>query len=452
MENKIKIAVVDDERIIRVTLGDDLRDNGFDVREFSNAEAVLGSLHEYRPDIIVTDLKMQGIDGLELLSKIKKTNPEITVIVMTAFGTVDNAVEAMKNGAYDYITKPFKLDEILLIIERINELNLVKKENKILRGHIEGKYDLSAYIGENETNKELFDLIKLVAEKDTTVLITGETGTGKEHVTNIIHYNSARKKQPLVKVSCAILSREIIESELFGHVKGAFTGAEQDKKGRFELANNGTLYLDDVDDIPLDLQVKLLRVLQEKEIERVGSATSIKINIRLIASTKKNLSQMVKDGKFREDLFYRLNIFPIILQPLRERKKDIRKLLQHFINKYAQGKEILIEDEVVKLLNDYSWPGNVRELKNISERLVILASDGKIELQHIPSEVRNQKFVDLCSIIGTKKLEQTLSEVEILFIKLALEKNKNNKSKAAEMLGIPLSTLRSKMEKHSIVI
>ena len=452
MENKIKIAVVDDERIIRVTLGDDLRDNGFDVREFSNAEAVLGSLHEYRPDIIVTDLKMQGIDGLELLSKIKKTNPEITVIVMTAFGTVDNAVEAMKNRTYYYITKPFKLDEILLIIERINELNLVKKENKILRGHIEGKYDLSAYIGENETNKELFDLIKLVAEKDTTVLITGETGTGKEHVTNIIHYNSARKKQPLVKVSCAILSREIIESELFGHVKGAFTGAEQDKKGRFELANNGTLYLDDVDDIPLDLQVKLLRVLQEKEIERVGSATSIKINIRLIASTKKNLSQMVKDGKFREDLFYRLNIFPIILQPLRERKKDIRKLLQHFINKYAQGKEILIEDEVVKLLNDYSWPGNVRELKNISERLVILASDGKIELQHIPSEVRNQKFVDLCSIIGTKKLEQTLSEVEILFIKLALEKNKNNKSKAAEMLGIPLSTLRSKMEKHSIVI
>ena len=200
--------------------------------------------------------------------------------------------------------------------------------------------------------------------------------------TNIIHYNSVRKKQPLVKVSCAILSREIFESELFGHVKGAFTGADQDKKGRFELASGGTLYLDDVDDIPLDLQVKLLRVLQEKEIERVGSSTPLKTNIRLIASTKKNLRQMVKEGKFREDLFYRLNIFPIVLQPLRDRKKDIKKLLQHYIDKYSQGKEIVISDEVLKLLNEYNWPGNVRELKNISERMVILASDGKIELQY----------------------------------------------------------------------
>ncbi len=450
MENKTKIAVVEDERIIRVTLADDLRDQGFDVREFSNAESVFISMEEYCPEIIITDLKMPGMDGLELLSKIKKTKPEITVVVMTAFGTVDNAVEAMKNGAYDYITKPFKLEEILLIIERINELNSVKKENKVLRNQIESKYDLSAYIGENETNKELFDLIKLIAEKDTTVLINGETGTGKEHVTNIIHYNSARKKQPLIKVSCAILSREIFESELFGHVKGAFTGADQDKKGRFESANGGTLYLDDIDDIPLDLQVKLLRVLQEKEIERVGSSIPIKINIRLIVSTKKDLRLMVNEGKFREDLFYRLNVFPIYLQPLRERKKDIKKLLDHYVNKYSQGKELVISNEVYKLLNDYSWRGNVRELKNISERMVIIADAGKIEIQHVPSEIRNYKFADLCSIIGTKNLEQTLSEVEISSIKFALEKNKNNKSKAAEMLGIPLSTLRSKMEKHSI--
>lgn len=450
MENKIKIAVVDDERIIRVTLADDLNDHGFNAREFSNAESLLASFREYHPDIVITDLKMQGIDGLELLSRIKKSNPEIAVILITAFGTVDNAVEAMKNGAYDYVTKPFKLDEILLIIERINELNLVKKENKILRGHFEGKYDLSAYIGETETNKELFNLIQLVAEKDTTVLITGETGTGKEHVTNIIHYNSTRKKQPLVKVSCAILSREIVESELFGHVKGAFTGAEQDKKGRFELANGGTLYLDDVDDIPLSLQVKLLRVLQEKEVERVGSSSPIKINIRLIASTKKDLRQMVNEGKFREDLFYRLNIFPINLQPLRERKKDIQKLLQHYVNRYSQGKEILICDEVFQLLNEYNWPGNVRELKNISERMVILSSEGEIELQHVPSEIRNKKLIDLYAIIGTKSLEQTLSDVETASIKMALEQSKNNKSKAAEKLGIPLSTLRSKMEKYSM--
>lgn len=451
MKKNLKIMVVDDERILRVTIADDLKDAGYIVREFADANGALASLREFEPNIVITDVKMPGMSGIELLSKIKGYNPEIAVIVMTAYGTIETAVQTMKLGAYDYLLKPFVKDEILLMMERICELHTVKSENKILRKNIEQKFDLSTYIGETDTNKELFNLIKLVAEKDSTVLINGETGTGKEHITNIIHYNSQRKNKPLIKVSCAILSREIFESELFGHVKGAFTGADQDKKGRFELADGGTLYLDDIDDIPLDLQVKLLRVLQENEIEKVGSSTTIKIDIRLIASTKKNLRQMVKEGKFREDLYYRLNIFPIHLLPLRERKKDIKTIFSHYVQKYLNNPEAKIESEVFSVLEKYPWPGNIRELKNIAERMVILSSnDDTIEVKHIPIGIRNPIGTDVNKMIGDKTLEETLSEIEIASIKLALEKAKQNKTKAAELLGIPPSTLRTKMDKYKI--
>jgi DNA-binding NtrC family response regulator len=448
---KLKIMVVDDERILRVTIADDLKDAGYMVREFADANGALNGLREFEPDVVITDIKMAGMSGIELLSKIKSFNPEIAVVVMTAHGTVETAVQAMKLGAYDYLLKPFLTDEILLILDRICELYSIKNENKVLRKSIEQKFDFSSFIGESENNQDLFHLIKLVAEKDSTVLLTGETGTGKEHITNIIHFNSQRKNKPFVKVSCAILSREIFESELFGHVKGAFTGADQDKKGRFEMADTGTLYLDDIDDIPLDLQVKLLRVLQESEIEKVGSSSTIKIDIRLIASTKKNLLQLVKEGTFREDLYYRLNIFPINLLPLRERKKDTKIIFKHFIQKFSENKILPVSEDVFDRLFKYSWPGNIRELKNIAERMVILASnDEVIGLKHIPLEIKNDSLSAIHNIIGTKPLEETLSEIEIASINFALEKSNQNKSKAAEILGIPPSTLRTKMLKHNI--
>jgi two-component system, NtrC family, response regulator len=450
MNKKAKIWVVDDEKIIRVTLSDDLRDAGYDVREFSNAGSVFQILPEETPDVIITDLKMPGIDGIELLVKIKQIKPEITIIVMTAYGTVENAVKAMKLGAYDYMTKPFDKEEVLLMLDRIIEVDSIRKENKILRKKIGKQYDFSSYVGDLELNNELFELLQMVADKDSTVLVTGETGTGKELITNILHYNSCRKAKPFVKVSCAILSREIFESELFGHVKGAFTGAESDKLGRFEMANGGTLYLDDIDDIPYDLQVKLLRALEEREIERVGSSQTIPIDVRVIASTKKDLRNLASKGKFREDLFYRLNVFPINLIPLRERKKDISKILAYYLNHFSNGTQYKINPSAISCLMDYQWPGNVRELKNIAERLTIMAGDGKIELSHIPLEVRNNQQIEINPLSNDKPLNELLAEVEFLAIQGALEKSKYNKSKAAELLRIPPSTLRTKMDKYNM--
>lgn len=451
MDKKAKVWIVDDERIIRITLADDLRDAGFRVKEFADPIAVLTALREEIPEIIITDLKMPNLDGIELLNKIKEFDKNIQVIVMTAHGSIENAVDAMKLGAYDYILKPFQTEEIFLVLDRICELRSVKRENKELRKQIGQKFDFSTYIGDAETNKEVFNSIQLIAEKDSTVLIIGETGTGKEHITNIIHYNSQRRNKPLVKVSCAILSREIFESELFGHVKGAFTGADQDKKGRFELADGGTLYLDDIDDIPLDLQVKLLRVLQESEVEKVGSATAQKIDIRIIASTKKDLRKMVNEGKFREDLYYRLNIFPINLLPLRERKKDIKIVFKHYVQKYLNNPLPAIENEVFNVLEKYQWPGNIRELKNIAERMVIfLSNKPNMTVEHIPIGIRNPINSDINYLIKNKTLEETLSEIEVASIKFALEKAKQNKTKAAEILGIPPSTLRTKMDKYKI--
>ena len=450
MSRKKTIWVVDDERIVRVTLADDLRDAGFVVMEFANANSALLELNDSIPDIIITDLKMPGLTGLELLNQVKSRYPQIFIIVMTAYGTVENAVEAMKMGAYDYLTKPFNNDEVLITINKIIELCEIRKENRVLRKQINENYDFSRYIGNLESNKNLFDQIKLIARKDSTILVTGETGTGKELITNIIHYNSTRKHKPIIKVSCAILSREIFESELFGHVKGAFTGADSEKIGRFEAADKGTLYLDDIDDIPFDLQVKLLRVIEQREVEKVGSSSSIPVDVRIIASTKKDLKELVQEGKFREDLFYRLNVFPINLAPLRERKKDISGIFSYYFEKYSGHSKIELDDEIISLLEDYNWHGNVRELKNIAERLAIIVNDGKLRLEDMPIEIQNHQELDICSKIGNKPLDKILADIEVDSIMCALKRSKYNKKKAAEILGIPPSTLRTKMNKYDI--
>lgn len=448
----MKIFVVDDERIVRVTTADDLREAGHQVREFSSARAALQHMREEDSpvDIILTDLKMPDMDGLEFMSKVKQDRPEVFVLLMTAHATVDTAVEAMKTGAYDYIAKPFSMDELLLTIERIREIKQVKDENVQLRTQVSRKFDMSAFIGESEETQKVFELVRIIADKPTTVLITGETGTGKELLTSIIHFNSNRKRGPFIKVSCAILSREIFESELFGHVKGAFTGAESAKTGRFEMADKGTLYLDDIDDIPYDLQVKLLRALEEGEIERVGGGETIKIDARVIASTKKDLKQLVAEGKFREDLYYRLNVFPINLPPLRERPGDIVLLARHFAREFSPGQEAGIDPEVLEILKQYPFPGNVREIKNLMERLVLLSSGSMIDKRIIPMEVRFPGKPHTCFYFENKPLEEILREVEVNAIRDALMRSGGNKAKAAQILSVPASTLKSRIDKLNL--
>jgi len=446
----MKIYVVDDERIIRVSLSDELRDAGFEVYEFANAGAALMQINNIVPVIVITDLKMPDINGIEFLKKIKKINNNIYVILMTAYSTVSTAVEAMKLGAYDYVEKPFENEKILLVIERIIELKKIKDENKELKIKLKQDYDFSSYVGDGNKVNEIFNLVKIVAQKSTSVLLIGETGTGKELLTNIIHYNSSRSKKPLIKVSCAILSREIFESELFGHVKGAFTGALSDKTGRFEMANGGTLYLDDIDDVPLDLQVKLLRALEEREIEKVGGNKPVKVDIRLIASTKKDLRKMVDEGNFREDLFYRLNVFPIKLPALRERKDDIKKLIRHFASIFSDNL-IQIDNKVFDILKNHPFQGNVRELRNLTERLVLLSINNKIEESIIPYEIRYPEFNSSYFSFDNKTLVDILEEVEKNAIMSALDKANGNKAKAAELLGLPASTLKSKISKLGIL-
>jgi DNA-binding NtrC family response regulator len=366
---------------------------------------------------------------------------------MTAYATVDTAVGAMKMGAYDYISKPFNIEELLFTIKRIKEVKEVKDENRQLRHQVLEKFDASTFIGQSQVVKMVFELVKIVANKSTTILITGETGTGKELLTNIIHYNSNRSTKPLVKVSCAILSREIFESELFGHEKGAFTSAEKQKIGRFELANGGTLYLDDIDDIPIDLQVKLLRALEEGEIERVGGSETIKIDVRVIASTKKNLKDMVAEGKFREDLFYRLNVFPINLPPLRERPDDIELLARHFIRVFSPAVKTHIDSEAIELLKLFPFSGNIRELKNLMERLVLLSKNNVIDKNILPIEVRFPGKPHTCFYFENKALDDILKEVETNAIRDALLRSGGNKAKAAQILQVPASTLKSRIEK-----
>ena len=448
--HKLSICLVDDEEILRVSLKDDLIDAGYIVRDFDDPVSALNFLRVSRVDVVISDMRMPGMDGLELLSRIKSIDPGIFFVIVTAYGSVGNAVEAMKRGAYDYIMKPFSKDELILLLKRIEELSGLRRRNKEFTDVFGDQYNCDAFIGVSEFTKNLKEILKVVASSNSTVLITGETGTGKELLANLIHYNSPRRDKPLVKVSCAILSREVIESELFGHEKGAFTGADKQRIARFEKADQGTIYLDDIDDVPLDVQVKLLRALQEQEIERVGGNEPIKIDVRTIASTKADLLKLSREGKFREDLYYRLNIIPVDLKPLRERREDIAPLFDHFIKQFAGDRHLKIEDEVYDVIWSYSWPGNTRELKNLAERLAILSSNGGITVSKLPQEFFNiSTDIDNINCVG-KSLNEILDSIEKKLIKSALTKSGGSKSKAADLLGVPPSTLKSKIEKLRI--
>jgi len=449
---KLNICIIEDEEILRETLKDDLLDAGYKVNAFENPVEALQYISKNHCDVVLSDIRLPEINGLELLPKIKSIKPETFVIMMTAFATVDSAVEAMKKGAYDYLTKPFDKEELLLIIDKIKDIKSLQSKNLDYQTYFQDQFNFDAFIGISSYVNELKENLKIISQTNSTVLITGETGTGKELIANLIHYNSPRKDKPLVKVSCGILSKEVIESELFGHEKGAFTGADKTRIGRFEKADQGTIYLDDIDDVPLETQIKLLRVLQEQEIERVGSSEPIKIDVRVIASTKADLSKLVKEGKFREDLFYRLNVIPINLKPLRERKEDIIPLFNYFLNLFSNQKKFEVEEKVYEILTNYYWPGNVRELKNIVERLSILCYDCKITVNRLPSElIFDNSFAKNLVTDVNKPLNEILEEVEKSLIQNALLKTGNNKAKAAELLGLPPSTLKSKIEKYGII-
>jgi DNA-binding NtrC family response regulator len=446
----LSVFVVEDEDSLRVTLADDLAEAGYAVTAFADPVSAEQAAELDPPDIAVTDIRMPHMSGLELLSSLQLISPDTSVVVMTAYGSVDSAVEAMKKGAYDYITKPFKIDEMLLVLRRIAEFRSIKKDNARLRADITSKHGFETFVGKSVAVRETLDLVRTVADTATSVLITGETGTGKELLTNVLHYNSNRSKKPLVKVSCAALARDVFESELFGHEKGAFTGAEKTRAGRFEMADGGSLYLDDVDDIPLGLQVKLLRVLEEREFERVGGNETLEVDVRVIASTKADLSQLVREGRFREDLYYRLNIFPIRLAAVRERIDDIPLLIEHFCRQLCEDRQIHFRPEVLQCMAQYHWPGNVRELRNVVERLILLSREQEVELQQMPIEIIQPDTVtpELC--IGQKPLDKILADIEANLIRQALRLSGGHQAKAAVSLGLPASTLRSKIEKYGL--
>ena len=453
----MKVLIVEDEKIKRITLADALLKQGHEVLALENPVEALNVFKDREFDVVVTDIRLPKMNGLDFLEKLKSIRANATVIVMTAYATVDTAIKAMKLGAYDYITKPFSSEELILILERLKDFKNLIEENIKLKSKISERYSFGSIVGKSKLMRDVYELIETVAPRDATVLIVGESGTGKELIANAIHYNSPRKDKSLIKCSCAALAETLLESELFGHERGAFTGAIKERKGRFELADGGSIFLDDIDDVPLSVQTRLLRVLQEKEIERVGGTKTIKVDIRIICATKIDLLKLVKQGKFREDLYYRLNIVPINLPPLRERKEDIPLIVDNLLNKYcSKGEKKIFCPEAMKLLINYDWPGNVRELENVVERVVTLTRNQEIRPEELPDflvaspeKICDRHLIDIMGEAGS--FDEIIKDMEKRLIVLALEKAGGNKSEAARFLKMKRETLRDKIEKYGLV-
>ncbi len=450
---KTRILVVDDEVDALDLMEELFVKHGYETYTARNGLEALKVINEREPDILISDMVMPEMDGIKLLDVVRKKYPDIAVIMITAHGTIETAVEAMKKGAKDYILKPLRLDEILSKVDTISQLKSLQKENEYLREKLYQKYNFNNIIGKNRKMLELFELIKDIAKTNSTVLITGESGTGKELIANAIHFNSDRIKKPFVKVNCAVLAENLLESELFGHVKGAFTGAIRDKLGRFELANGGTIFLDEIGDISPNMQLKLLRVLQEGEFERVGGTETIKVDVRIIAATNRNLEEMMRKGEFRQDLYYRLNVIPLEVPPLRERKDDIPLLVTHFIEKFSKqfNKEIeAIDEDAMKSLQNYTWPGNIRELENLIERAVVLNKTGRLTVKDFPDYVVHQEIGNEIELDEDSTLTDMVDNFEKQLILKALRENNFNKLRTAEKLGIHRSTFMSKLKKYGI--
>ena len=455
---KNKILIVDDEKLMRVSLEDKLTKEGYAVNSLSNAVEGVKLLQSTNFDAVITDLRLPKMDGIEFLREIKKASPDTVVVIMTAYGSIENAVTAMKEGAYDYVTKPFSLEELTIKLQKALKHKDTIAENIMLKQRVLSQYGYDNMIGKSEGMKRVFEIISTVSNRDTTILIQGESGTGKELTAGAIHYNSNRRDGPFIKVSCAALNKEILESELFGHEKGSFTGAIKTRRGRFELADGGTIFLDDVDDIPLEMQVKLLRVLQEREFERVGGEETIPVNVRVICATKKDLKKLVQEGSFRQDLYYRLHVVTVQLPPLRERKEDIPLLVTYFIKKYATHQRVSvnsISQETLNLLLSYNWPGNIRELENVIEHAVAFCTSDTIIPRNLPGNLLEREtpsgiFPIELSAIDSIDLQETLSEAERKLLLWAYQKTNGNQVRMSEILRIPRTTLQNKLVKYNI--
>lgn len=449
------ILIVDDEKNYLVVLEALLAPEGYEVATADSARNALALIKDSDIDLVISDMKMPQMSGMELLEETKKIKPDIPVIMMTAFGTIELAVEAMKKRAFDYITKPFQNEELKLTIGKALENHRLVKENRRLSEALSNRFGHGNIIGKSKPMLEIYDMIGKVSQSKASVLITGQSGTGKELIAKAVHYDSPRKDRPFISINCGALTETLLESELFGHEKGAFTGAVAMKKGRFELADGGTLFLDEVGEMPPPLQVKLLRVLQEMEFDRVGGTKTIKVDVRVLSASNRNMKEVVDEGIFREDLFYRLNVIHIAVPSLRERTEDIRLLVEHFIDKYRQdeGKsKIELSPEAWKAFYGYTWPGNIRELENVIERAVVLNSGGMISPEDLPSELRGKtESPDVENFIPLDaKLQTTLESIEERLIRRALDQCDKVQSHAAEMLGITKSLIQHKMKKYNI--
>lgn len=461
-----KVLVIDDDVYVRDALSNILTQKGFLVDKAENGLEGLKLIKERDYDVLLIDLVMPEMGGIELLRELNKENIDTLAIVITAFAAVDTAVEAMKLGAIDYITKPFNIDELIVIIEKAIKIYDLKKENTAYRRQLQKIHGFENIIGNSPKMQEIFSLISKVADSDATILITGESGTGKELIAKTIHYMSYRSKYPFVPINCGAIPKELLESEFFGYEKGAFTGAVATKKGRVELADRGTLFLDEIGELLLPLQVKLLRFIQEREFERVGGGKTLKVDVRIISATNRDLEKDVLDGKFREDLFYRLNVIPIHIPPLRERREDIPLLFNHFISKFCKKRKrpvLSISKDAMRCLESYHWPGNIRELENLCDRLSVLVSGNRIEIYDLPEKfiTKDKDLYNSAIKLNVMSsnfvfpengfdLNKVIDDFERKAIVEALKQAGGVKSKAATLLGLNRTTLLEKMKKMRI--
>ncbi|CAH2030398.1 sigma-54-dependent transcriptional regulator [Trichlorobacter ammonificans] len=447
---KQKILIIDDDTSLRRVLEFNLQEAGYQTAAAASGEEGLRLFGEVEPALVISDMKMPGMDGMQVLKSIKEGAPDTPVIMITAFGSVDMAVEAMKAGAYDYITKPFNRDELRLTVAKALQFSSLSQENRHLKSQLTDRADFSAIIGSSPAMEKVFQVVAKVADTEASVLITGESGTGKELVARSIHSRSSRASGPFVAINCAAIPHDLLESELFGHVKGAFTGAVRDKSGRFALADGGTLFLDEVGELPPALQPKLLRALQERMIEPVGGTKPVKLDVRVVAATNLDMEKAMSDGTFREDLYYRLAVIPLHLPPLRQRRDDIALLLRHFCGRHGAEK-VQFDTAALAALLAYPWPGNVRELENLVERLLIMRNGDTITVADLPEKILNhERPATAGSVVNLPPDGYSLEELEREVVVQALERNSWNQTAAARFLRIPRHTLLYRMEKYAI--
>jgi two-component system NtrC family response regulator len=451
--NTPRILVVDDDEHLRWILQTQLEQMGYAAAAVADGTEAIAAVEKEAPALVLTDLKMPGMSGMELLEAIRRDYPEIPVVLMTAFGTIQSAVQAMRAGAYDYLTKPIDYDELSLVVSRVLEHFRLVKEVRTLRASLDRKYGFENIIGHAETLLTVLDTAARAAQSNSTILIHAETGTGKELLARAIHFNSRRRDQPFVTINCGAIPRDLLESELFGHLKGSFTGAMAHKTGKIELADGGTLFLDEIGEMPGDLQVKLLRLIQQGELEKIGAASPVKVDVRFIAATHRNLRAMIEDGAFREDLYYRLAVIPLELPPLRDRAEDIPELVQYFFvkAKKEQGRpDLVLPPSLLPWFQDYRWPGNIRELENVIERIVVLTRGEEITIADLPEFLRRERpAVDMLQLeLPARGI--SLESIEKDLIVRALEKFHGNQTHAARYLDISRKALMYRMEKHGI--